>query len=264
MSDETDRSEAQFAPSSNRINRAREHGMFPYSSQMAAAIQLTGAIGGMMTLVALIGQGLGEWTQEYWGTNAIQLNHDVVSLAGGSKLAIYLLLLLAVFFLVNFASHVVQKGLTIPQRQLFDISNLMPFTRPSPVTWSDRAWQLALRLAQTIAVVVVGFYYLKMAGWKLLALWQTSKEEFPRQLASSVLSFAMAIALALLAVSLVDYLWQTLLHHRRLMMTEAELKEENRTEEGNPQLRTQRRNQHRRMIQVQSPHRQAEYPNRSM
>ena len=143
-----------------------------------------------------------------------------------------------------------QKGFTIRQRQLFDISNLMPFTRKSSVTWGERSWQLALRLAQTAAVGVVGFYYVKMAGWNLLALWQTPKEEFPRQLASSVLSFAMAIALALLAVSLVDYLWQTMLHYRRLMMTEAELKEENRTEEGNPQLRTHRRNRHRRMMQT--------------
>lgn len=253
MSDDTDRGEAHFAPNSNRVNRAREHGMLPYSPQMAAAIQLVGAIGGLMTLVSLIGQGLGEWTREFWGSATVtQLNPEAITFVGGSKFVIFLLLLLTVFFAANLASHVLQKGLSIPQSQILDISNMMPFARRSNVTWSDRGWQFGLRLLQTATVVVVGFYYIKMAGWKLLALWQTSPEEFPQRLAGSVLSFAMAISLALLAVSMVDYFWQTVLHRRRLMMTESELKEENRTEEGNPQLRTHRRNQHRSLIQVRS------------
>ena len=99
MKDDSNRDEAQFAPSPNRITRARAHGMLPYSAQMAAAIQLVGAIAGLTTLVGLIGEGLGEWTREYWGqtvtTTSVQ---GLVSISGGAKFTVYVLVLLAFFF----------------------------------------------------------------------------------------------------------------------------------------------------------------------
>jgi flagellar biosynthesis protein FlhB len=63
-----------------------------------------------------------------------------------------------------------------------------------------------------------------------------------------LLRAALGAGAALLLVAVVDVAWQRHRHRRDLRMTRAEVKREQRDEEGDPQLRARRRQMHRELI----------------
>lgn len=248
MADESDRGSANHEPSANRLQRAIEHGMVPYSAQLAASLQWLGGVLALLILVGWTAQSLGDVTIEQWGGAALEPFAYQGWLSGAAvKLLVMVALFLAVQFLIAIGTHGLQKGFKIPQRQHFDLYQMMPFGRKQQTGWGERFWVWGLRTMQLLIVLAMTYFYLRHSGWKIVQLWGASGEDFPRLIQEIVLQFGMLIGGSLLAVSLIDYGWQWYAHRLRLRMTDAELREENRVEEGNPHVRTHRQNRQREL-----------------
>ncbi len=248
MDEEREQDSAAHEPSANRLQRAAEHGMVPYSVPLAAAVQWLGGILAIAMFLGWAGQLMLDIATESWSG---------AMLSGGPPGGLWdglikqLALVLCVFMLglcaLGLIFHGWQKGFKPPQRQHFDLYQIMPFARKSRRSWGERAYLAGLRGLQLAIVLGVAYFVLRNSGAQIFALWHARGEMFARLLGDVIVRFGIVIASSLLWIGLMDYAWQWFAHRRRLRMTDVELREENRLEEGDPRLRQRRREVHRRL-----------------
>lgn len=248
MADEQEQDSAAHEPSANRLQRAAEHGMVPYSAPLAAAVQWLGGIVAIAVLLGWAGQVMLDLATESW-SGAMLNSGTPGGLWDGSikPLALVLCVFMLGLCALGLLFHGFQKGFKPPQRQHFDLYQIMPFARKSQRSWRERAYLAGLRCLQLAIVLGVAYFVLRNSGVQIFALWHARGEIFVRLLGDLVVRFGIAIAASLLWIGLMDYAWQWFAHRRRLRMTDVELREENRLEEGDPRLRQRRREVQRRL-----------------
>lgn len=248
MADDREYDNATHEPSANRLQRAAEHGMVPYSAPLAAAIQWLGGMLAIALLLGWAGQVILDIAAEAW-SGAILFGGTPSGLGDGRIKQ--LVLVLSVFMLglcaLGLLFHGLQKGFKPPRRQHFDLYQIMPFARKSQRSWAERAYLAGLRCLQLAIVLGVAYFLLRNSGMRILALWHARGEMFAQLLGDLVVRFGVVIGGSLLWIGLMDYSWQWFANRRRLRMTDNELREENRLEEGDPRLRQRRRELHRRL-----------------
>ncbi len=237
-----ERDEATMAPTPNRIKRAAEHGMVPYSSQLATAIQFFVGLYVLWLCVGLIGSSISEYTTGLWtsaaiGTSGISLNF----VEGLQKLALVMVAIGAVVVVVAVGSQILQKGFVLPRRQLFDLSGLSPFGRKQTMSILDRCKVFALRIVQAGLISVVLWNVTKNFWPDIIGLWQRSGNHWLDQMIAIVFGPGLIVAAAFLLLATTDYGLRRVRHWQQLKMTPEEFREENRMEEGHPDIKRQRR-----------------------
>lgn len=107
------------------------------------------------------------------------------------------------------------------------------------------------------------FLKLALIGWvaygayrdglpRLMGLAQASPEEAMRVVAAMALNLGMKVALLCALIAGLDYLYQRWEHERGMRMTRQEIRDEHRQNEGDPRLRSRRRDMMRRMSRGRS------------
>ncbi|WP_231968012.1 EscU/YscU/HrcU family type III secretion system export apparatus switch protein [Thermanaeromonas toyohensis] len=111
--------------------------------------------------------------------------------------------------------------------------------------FSRRAWAEALRAAVRVATVGV-------ASWLAVRRVLPSLLGSPGAAGRGVLSAMCWIALAAVAVAVLDWWWRRWEYERMIAMTPEELREETKETEGNPEVRRRLRQWMRRLAQSRS------------
>jgi flagellar biosynthetic protein FlhB len=236
-----------------RRQQAREEGQVVRSQDLASAALL---IGGLLALW-YFGGGLadffGRLTSDYLGGEAWlavdqqTATHETAALAW--RLAIAVLPILGLLTLAAVAAQMGQTGfLYLPQKVAFDWQRLNPISN-------------AQRIFSLTSVVHLGFGLLKVglifavAAWslwgereRLMNLAEQSSAEIGVYLLSTLLWTSLKIGGALLALALLDYGYQYWKHEQDLRMTTQELKEEIKTQQGDPQIAARRKQIQRQMV----------------
>lgn len=230
-----------------RREEARREGDIPKSFEFAAALQMIGALGGAYVLLSQTGRWLRAWTIETWtvagsrtSISASDFTDQIQStmVASTSVLAPLLMVLL----LVGIASHWVQTG---PR---FLANKIAPTpSRLGPGNWKRQVFSL-----NSLAVVFVGIPKIAVAFVVLLASAWIHRNEFfllanypadmmVGKMFSLILTITLHVALALLVTSAADYWIKFVGHQRRLKMTDQQLRDELRMQNGDPQTRVRQR-----------------------
>lgn len=238
-------------PTPARREQARLDGDIPKSFELAAALQLIGAIAAAYLLLGGLGKQISSLTTELWsetGTqisiNESQITSQLQNLAGVLLYALAPLLVL--LMMVGIASHWIQTG------PVFISNKLAPdVTRMGPGNWTRRLFSI-----EGMAFVIVGvpktlvaFAVLGLASWsyrfEFLQLANYPADVLVSKLFGLVLTIVFFVAFALLITSLADYWLKYSSHQRRLRMTDQQLRDELRSQNGDPQVRSRQREMRR-------------------
>ena len=237
----------------HRRQQAREEGQVVKSQDLASAGLLIGGLLIMWWFSGSLTNFFGELAREHLGGAAwLSLDpqttaHHLARVAFGLGLA--LLPILGLLVLAGVLSQLGQFGfLYLPQKVALDWQRINPLAN----------WE---RIFSLTSVVHLGFGLLKVAlialvaGWclwgerdRLMNLSGQTSPEIAAYLFHVLLWTSLKIGGSLATLALLDYGYQYWKHEQDLRMTTQELKEEMKTQQGDPQIAARRRQIQRQMV----------------
>ena len=234
------------APTPRRRQDARQHGQIARSSDLSSALLLLGG------LLLLRWAGPYTWTAL---TNFFERYMTVDDAASASRLDLHPILasigmvvlaaagpIMAGLFIAAAASSFVQVGFVFTTDPLVpNLGRLNPLSGFSKILSGRTFVQLAMNIVKL--AIVIGFSWRAIAdhvGNILLAMEVGGWEQI-RLICGTVYDIGLRIAIILLVIALLDYVYQRWRHERDLRMTKEEVKEEMRRMEGDPVIKARRR-----------------------
>ncbi|MEX2173305.1 MAG: flagellar biosynthesis protein FlhB [Pirellulaceae bacterium] len=237
----------------HRRQQAREEGQVVKSQDLASAALLVGGLLVLWFTGTGVANFLGNLTRECLGGEAWvsltgqETTHHIARVVYGLMLA--LLPLLGLLMLAGLVSQMGQFGfLYLPGKLALDWQRINPLSN----------WKQIFSLTN---VVHLGFGILKVgliagvAGWslwgergRLMHLASESPPEIAAYLFQVMLWTSLKIGGSLFVLALFDYGYQFWKHEQDLRMTTQEMKEEAKTQQGDPQVAARRRQIQRQMV----------------
>ncbi len=240
-----------------RREQARRDGEFAKSHELAAAVQMTGAVGVAYLFFGQLANWLRQSTTEIWSISDVKTSVSVMEITGQfQKLVFTSLLALApivvMLLLAGIASHWCQTGPLFLSRKIApDVGRL------SPTHWVRRLFSVG-----TLAIPLVGLPKTLLAAIVMMVGCWCYREQFfllgslpadqmVRAMFLLTLKICSLVALMLLVASLLDYGTKYLSFQQRIRMSDQQLRDEVRMQNGDPRVSAQRRELQRSNRRVQ-------------
>jgi flagellar biosynthesis protein FlhB len=249
MSDEA--GEKKFDLSDRRRQQLREEGIMPKSVDVSTTITLVVGLGILVTAGGMLIQYL----RDVMANSFLQLGHTSESLATqqvGSVLTTGLWLWIAFFVgaiaLAVFVSQVVQVGITFADDAFsFKFEKLNPVGNLQNIFSLNRLTQSGQNLVKL--AVIASFAYMAIKDIQDSAVFArpVSLNELGNEYVNVAWSFGWRIIAALVALAVVDLVWQRWKFNQDHRMTFEEMKDERRSQEMSPEFIKKRRMTHRKV-----------------
>lgn len=256
MSEDTG-AEKSHEPSQRRLDEARKKGDVPRSMDLSAAAVYGGAV-----LTVLVSGG---WMVESFGTTSISVieqsdriahllahggmsaSRELIIAFGLPFLPIFLLPMLAAILAIA-----VQRGFIIaPDKIAMKGNRIDPITALGQKFGREGLFNFFKGLAKMIVVCLIVAYMVPDYADAVLATVSQEARQSSALMMEIVVQFLILSLLATLVFGVLDYGWQWLQHRRRNMMTRQEAIEEQKDQDGDPNVKMQRRHKGREMAMSQ-------------
>ncbi|MBF0137596.1 MAG: flagellar biosynthesis protein FlhB [Magnetococcus sp. DMHC-1] len=254
MADDADKDAKTEAPTSKRLQEARDKGQTTNSREVPTAMIL------LASLALFIFQGPALW-QAMQSKLAFLLSgqiHDDLTEAGITALLRDLITMVlmdlapffSVFVLVGILASLIQHG------WLFTLEPLSPkFSKVNPFSGLKRLFStqsLIELFKSTLKMVLIGvavYLGIKDSSLQILTLTTTDVTKVLAVLLNDSLSILWRVALTFLVLAVIDFAYQKYKYIDGLKMTKQEIKDEMRQTEGDPLLKSRIRQVQREMAQ---------------
>jgi flagellar biosynthesis protein FlhB len=230
-----------------RQQQARREGDVPKSFELAAAVQMIGAITVAYLFLGQIGQWMQAWTTQTWSSAGANLSVEASDVTAQIQTAIFLSIrvigpMMVLLMLVGIASHWLQTG------PLFVSDRVIPDpTRLASGNWNRQIFSLGnlALLVVGIPKTLIAFGVLVSSSWihrnDFFMLSNGPADSMVGMMFSLILTITFHVAFALLITSAADYWLKLASYQRRIRMTDQQLRDELRMQNGDPQIRARRR-----------------------
>ncbi len=245
MADDTSSQEEKTEePSQKRIDDAREEGNVPRSVELSSmTILLTGVLG-------LYFLGGGMWNDMsqasyYLFNNAVDLNLNTENFCAYAEVVVWFMVkltapLFMLLMIVGVLTGVAQSGPNFSWKALQPKASKMDPIKGLKRTFaSTRA--LMEMVKSILKVVMVG----ALSWWTIASMFGDyvmllDKEigQFFLYLMMQIFKLSIRIALLLLLLAVLDYIWQRYKYFKDLRMSRQEMKEERKQQEGDPMVKS--------------------------
>jgi flagellar biosynthesis protein FlhB len=254
MASDEESGEKSEQPSERRREQAREQGNFARSVDVNAAAVLMGAAMALWMLGPFCGARLLEMMRSGLSADAWLTTDAETIVVTLQQLAIWVGItvvpLMGISALGALASSLSQTGFAVVP------SALEPkFERLDPIQGFQRLFSLAslVRLAGSLlkisCVAVVAWTYLTSHQDEIMQLPHQELSHLLPFVGSAIVELSFYLALTLLGLAVLDYGYQYWQHEQDLRMSLKELKDEYKESEGDPLIRSKRREIQRKMAE---------------
>lgn len=242
-----DGAERNHEASPMQLQAARAQGKFAKSSELAASLSMLGALVCGYLSIAQIGHWLRTWTTGRWATAGTdlamtpeQMTHQLQSLT--FSLASVLLPFLLMLFFVAIAANWVQTG------PVWQPRSVMPdLTRVGPKRWFGQLSIGRMCTASMMGLPKIGVGVAVMAfgiwthRFDLMQLVDLPADQLVAQMFLLVVKISVYVVVVMTLVGLVDFGLKWASYRRGLRMTDQEVREESRMQEGDSINRSRQR-----------------------
>lgn len=229
-----------------RRAKARNDGDVAKSFELAAAVQMIGAVAAAYLFLKGCGNWMQSWTLKTWAPANVKTSispeaftHQIQTIAVGSLSVLVPLLLL--LMLAGIASHWLQTGPLFVARRI----------APDPTRLATGNWFRHVFSLNSLATVVIGIPKMLVAigvlgvsSWfhrnDFLELANCPVDAMVDKMLTLGLTITFHVALALLFTSGIDFWLKIVGHQRRIRMSDQELRDELRMQNGDPQIQARR------------------------
>lgn len=243
-------------PTEKRLQDARKEGQVAKSQDLSSALLLIAVV----AIVWLLGGYFGGMLQnsvkeqvEFAATFKGAFTQETVSDAMWRGLSAMIWLLTPLFLVVivfAFLGNILQVG------SVFSFQPVSPkFEKISPAGGIKQRFlgarpliELGKMILKILIIALIAGLVLWSASGEIVSLIAKPPEIIAYYTFRLILEIGLKIGIALLFLGGMDFLLQRYLHRRDLRMTKSELREEHKETEGNPLIKSQRRNLHREIL----------------
>ena len=229
-----------------RRQKAKSEGDFARSFELAVALQVIGfTIVGFLSLESISAAISAAATQSWKASSIKKLSGELSATAGldlvsGAIWSVVPLMLGS--WLVVVASHWVQTGPVWQSRKVSaDASRL------SPIHWAGQVFSMStwsylfVGLPKVVLAIVVATVSFWCQRETIFAMPFHPLNEISQTIIGVLMQITFHVGFVLLASSAIDYWIQYLGFEKRIRMTDQELREEIRAQEGQPSVNAQRK-----------------------
>jgi len=248
MSESSDQGEKVHDPTPQKLEDARKKGDIPRSMDVSAASAMIGLLIALSFSGAEISQSTGaalaavverahKLTGVILAPGGMELAMNWVQAAITPMLPIFLLPFgLAIASLVAQRAFAVSFDKIIPKfSRLGMISNAKQKFGPSGLV------QFLKSTVKMVTIATVLIFYLMSKNDELIGSVHGNKHSVFALLGETLITITMASCVIFSLIGLIDLLWQRFDHARKLRMSFQDLKEEQKSAEGDPHTKAQRR-----------------------
>ncbi len=235
-------------PTDKKKKDARQEGQVAKSQELSSAINLIM----VFILLRIIGFYTGTRFLElfYWIYEGIP---DHVKLTGGrisvrdfciyiNRCALQMLLILLPVLLVGFAVSIIVNIVQVkwaptakPLQPKF--SKLSPLSGMKRLFSAEKVFELLKSFIKIFVIGYMAYVTLRDRLGMILLLRNYSLKEGVGMVLETVLDMGLRISILYLVVGVADYAYRRWKHHKDLMMTKQEVKDEYKNSEGDPQIK---------------------------
>jgi flagellar biosynthetic protein FlhB len=229
-------------PTAERLRKAREEGRIPSSQELPSALVL----GVLLLALALMASAIWNWmagqvTDGLAVAGLADFNTDTCwgVLHSKGKAAFFIL----IPFMLVIASCAVISGLVTggwcfaPKAVALKPERMHPVNGLKSLFSARSLVKLVVAVAKLAVVLTILFFYLRSRIDQCLGLTWASPFESFSVILGMLFGAAIRIAVAMVAIGLIDVLYQRWQYRRELRMTRQEVKEERREHELSPEVR---------------------------
>ena len=248
-----DNGDKKHLPTERRKAKAREEGQIPKSQDLTSAALLAAAIA---TLWAVGGQTGGHLTEflrrslsEFQTGTATESDALSRVVQSGHWLAWATLPVLVVMFIAAVAINIGQVGLVlVPSKLAPKLNNVSPLSGLKRIFSVQGTMRLAFGVFKVSVIAIVAFVVIRSDLHRLMDLPGLDAVGISGGIFHLLLGTTAWIALALLILALAEYAFQRWKHSQDLMMTDQEMRDEMKENEGDPQMIARRRQIQRQLM----------------
>lgn len=247
MSEQEDDTDKEHEASQQKLDQARKDGDLPKSVDLQSAISTGGLL---LTLFAL-----GTWAVESAGTAGMVLLDQAEELStlvarGGSGPVAGLVLavagppmaLLLLGPILVIAMLIASRGFVVAPKKLAPkLSRISPIATAGQKFGVDGIVEFVKSTVKLGLVSVILYYFLAARLEEILASLYLTPAMSGALMARLTLNFLLIVFLIQLVLGGIDFLWQTFRHGQRLRMSRKEMMDEFKESEGDPHLKSARR-----------------------
>ncbi|MGZ3215368.1 flagellar type III secretion system protein FlhB [Paracoccus sp. T5] len=236
-----DQDDKQFDASEQKLQRAREKGDIPRSTELNGAMMYLGAV---LAFTVAAGFAVRQWLAmatrvmgaEDWPADPSHLALDLAAHAGIATLALAMLLIVAILL-----GMVATRSLILsPQKLAPDIKRINPLKNAAQKFGSDGLVSFAISVGKSV-LVCVGGWFLFMRLLDRIAASAMGGERWTTAL-GAILGQVLVLGLAVSVLfTLPDILWKWFDHRRKNRMSRQEMQDEFKDSEGDPHMKAARR-----------------------
>lgn len=254
-----DDSERSEEATDMRRDEFRKRGQVANTKELASCIFLLASAACVLVLSQFFFKQVYQIFQFLMGDNMVEITrggtfHDAFIFAG-TKMAVLILPILAISAVISVLSSVLQTGwLQIEDALSPDLERINPLKGLGRV-FSLKAVVEALKsIIKIIFIGTIVYLILKKEIYQVPYLVQYNVEQIVSYLGGLVFKLFMTIGLVIGVLAIADYFFQRWDLEKQMMMTKQEVKEENKSREGDPMIKArirkiQRDVANRRMMQ---------------
>lgn len=240
-------------PTQHRRQKAREEGHVAKSQDLDSAVLLLVAVVALMFAGGALVDFVARYTQRQLGGEAwLTANASFAVTEWNTAItgvARYVLPIFGAMFLAAIVVNVGQVGfLFLPEKVSFDLTRLDPLKGLQRLCSLANVVKLAFGVFKVLIISGVAFVALYKERGTLLGMTGQDLPQLAAYLVQVLLWTTLKIAVALLILAILDYLFQWWKQERDLRMTPQEVREEMKNLEGDPQVAARRRVVQRQLV----------------
>jgi flagellar biosynthetic protein FlhB len=241
-------------PTEHKLRKAREEGKVAKSAEFTATLVLLAGIASIGLVSGYILKNVADMVRFFvQSSTELDITRD-----GGVANAFFgffartSLPVLAVAFVAALAGNVVQVGLLFSVKPITpDFNRIVPrlgrFFRRALFS-GEAAFNLAKSIGKVAIIFVLAFLNVRAEMPRLLTLVETSYLLGLQLVAIVAFRIIVEAAIAMLIISIPDYLFQRRQHLESLKMSKQEVKEERKMYEGDPLIKSRLRERMRELL----------------
>lgn len=255
MSTDQDDGDKTEQPTDRRRTQAREQGQIARSVDLTAAVVLLTVSGSLYFMGPECGATLvrmlrGTLSGDAWLTmdhaEIVQKIWALALLVGGAFIPFMGLIAFG-----SLSANLLQVGFFWwPEAIQPKFSRLNPAQGFKRIVSLGALVKLVGSIAKILLVAGVGYLYLTAHQAEYLSLAQQPVSAILLTAGRSIMELGFALSMTLVVLAIFDYGYQYWQHERDLRMTKQEIREEFKETEGNPLVRSRRREAHRKLAEA--------------
>lgn len=237
-----DQGEKTEEPSQHRIDESRKKGDVASSKELNNVLVLAGTLSTLILSTLFMFDILSGYIEWLYGLKLEAVYTKEMAKQVLERTAIDGLKCIAPVLLASVCIGVLSQMMQIGLLYSPDVLELK-FDRVNPINGFKRLFS-AKSIAEVVkgvfkfaVVLTITYFMMKKNLFSFVGFLHTEAAEAFEVGQSMAFQLAMSILLGLLVVAIGDYAWEKYSYRKKLMMTRQELKEENKEQNGNPEIK---------------------------